>query len=403
MQPTPVLSSPALWGSMLAASFASTIGGLPFNALPILLGTLADSFKLGAAATGLLGSSCFAGYLLGTLLAALYMDRLNWPWLTRLSALGAAGALLLSSQLPLFFQYPLWAVVGFFAALMTCLGLRIMGALPDKERALSVRLAIELAVTSLVLFVLPPLVIARWHYPGLVLALSAIILLLSLSSLKLPRREALPGAAAARDAISIADSLHLPWPAFAALACFFVYGTGQIGLWAFLERIGHSHALSASELGLTFAVLKLLGGAAAGALILVGDRLGYRWPHGIVLLVITAGLLLMSRGGFAGFAIGAWVWEAGFTWGCIYQTAAIARLDPSGRSVMLIPAAFALAAMLGPGLAGFLSASGFAPLYLLAAATAGLPILVYTLFLARSMLRPASPQAGDVAQVADVL
>ncbi|MCP9758896.1 MFS transporter [Aquitalea sp. S1-19] len=392
-----------MWGAMLAASFASTIGGLPFNALPILLGTLSDSFSLGSAATGLLGSSCFAGYLLGTLLAALYMDKFNWPWLTRLSALGAAGALLLSSQLPLWFQYPLWALVGFFAALMTCLGLRIMGALPDKERALSLRLAIELAVTSAVLFVLPPLVIARWHYPGLVLSLSAIILLLSLSSLKLPRRDALPGTRAAGDAHSIADSLRLPWPAFVALACFFAYGTGQIGLWAFLERIGHSHALSASELGLTFAVLKLLGGAAAGSLILVGERLGYRLPHGIVLLVIAAGLLLMSQGGFAGFAIGAWVWEAGFTWGCIYQTAAIARLDASGRSVMLIPAAFALAAMLGPGLAGFLSASGFAPLYLLAATTALLPVAVYTLFLARRMTQPTAPQAGDVAHIADVL
>ena len=29
---------------MLAASLASTIGGLPFNTLPILLGSLADSF-----------------------------------------------------------------------------------------------------------------------------------------------------------------------------------------------------------------------------------------------------------------------------------------------------------------------------------------------------------------------
>lgn len=29
---------------ILAASFASTIGGLPFNSLPILLGSLADSF-----------------------------------------------------------------------------------------------------------------------------------------------------------------------------------------------------------------------------------------------------------------------------------------------------------------------------------------------------------------------
>lgn len=39
---------------MLAASFASTIGGLPFNALPILLGTLADTFHLSPQQAGLL-------------------------------------------------------------------------------------------------------------------------------------------------------------------------------------------------------------------------------------------------------------------------------------------------------------------------------------------------------------
>ena len=52
---------------MLAASIASTIGGLPFNALPVMLGSLAEAFKLEPAAVGFMGSVCFAGYLLGTL------------------------------------------------------------------------------------------------------------------------------------------------------------------------------------------------------------------------------------------------------------------------------------------------------------------------------------------------
>ncbi len=52
---------------LLAASFASTIGGLPFNALPILLGSLSETFQLDAASAGWLGSVCFMGYLGGTL------------------------------------------------------------------------------------------------------------------------------------------------------------------------------------------------------------------------------------------------------------------------------------------------------------------------------------------------
>jgi hypothetical protein len=65
-------------GVMVAASIASTIGGLPFNSLPVMLGTLAEAFKLDPAAVGFMGSVCFAGYLVGTLGAPLWIERLNW-------------------------------------------------------------------------------------------------------------------------------------------------------------------------------------------------------------------------------------------------------------------------------------------------------------------------------------
>ena len=151
---------------MIAASFASTIGGLPFNSLPILLGSLADSFSLTPQETGFLGSACFAGFLMGTLTAVFIMDLISWRFLTVLSALAAASALLLSSTAPIELQMPLWAIVGFFSALMTCLGLRIMGEMPNKERALGLRQGIELGVTALVLFVLPAYVTVHYGYPS---------------------------------------------------------------------------------------------------------------------------------------------------------------------------------------------------------------------------------------------
>lgn len=101
---------------MLAASFASTIGGLPFNTLPILLGSMVDSLGFTVEQIGLLGSVCFAGYLLGTLLAVVLIDRMNWRWLTLGCALGAAAAYGMSSWLPATAQLPLWAVIGFCCA-----------------------------------------------------------------------------------------------------------------------------------------------------------------------------------------------------------------------------------------------------------------------------------------------
>lgn len=367
---------------MLAASFASTIGGLPFNALPILLGTLADSFKLAPQQVGLLGSACFAGYLTGTLAAALFIDRFNWRWLTLGSALGAAIALLVSTQLPGAGQYPIWAVIGFFASIMTCLGLRIMGEMPNKERALGIRQGVELSTTAAVLFALPPLIIAPFGYTGAALALAVIILLLAASALHLPARSDLPSAAPAALAMK-----HPPaFIAYVALGFFFIFLAGEIGLWAFLERIGNSIALTPTELGTVFAVLKLLGGASALAAAAIGNRLGYRLPHLLAFGILCLGLLLIATArSFLPFALGAWIWEVGLTFSCIFQTAAIARFDPSGRAIMLVPAAFALGSMVGPGVAGFLISDGYQPLLLIALVCACVPVLIYGLLFARRL------------------
>jgi fucose permease len=373
---------------MLAAGFASTIGGLPFNSLPVLLGALADTFSLSPQATGLLGSSCFAGYLVGTLAAAWFMNRSNWRWLTLGCALGTAAALLASTIAPASFQYFLWALIGLFSASMTCLGLRIMGGLPNKERALGVRQGIELGVTSAVLFALPPLIIARFHYPGAAVTLAVMVLVLAVSAFGLPAG----GAALETEAPRPAGEHPHALPAYAALGVFFLYGTGQIGLWAFLERMGQGIHLSPTELGTVFAVLKLLGGAAAFAGAAIGDRLGFRLPHLVAFAVLMMGLtLLTSARDFLNFGLGAWIWEVGFTWGCLFQTAAMARLDPSGRAIMLVPAAFGLSSMVGPSMAGFLVADGFAPLITAAFICALAPLLSYWLVLARRLSTPAIP------------
>ncbi|WEL57799.1 MFS transporter [Pseudomonas kermanshahensis] len=388
------MSSRKTLAIMLAASFASTIGGLPFNTLPILLGSMIDSLGFNAGQVGLLGAVCFAGYLVGTVVAVALIDRMNWRALTLGCAIGAAAAYWLSSWLPAAAQLPLWAMVGFCAALMTCLGMRIMGQMANKERALGMRLGIELAVVAAVLFALPPLVIAHFHYAGAAMLLAVIIVLLSLSALALPKREDVIGDTEQPHQGSLLSRFRCPPSAYLALACFFLFGAGQIGLWAFLERLGHGLALQPTELGIVFAVLKLLGGAAALVLAVVGDRLGVRLPHVLVLLVLGAGLLLLANAkGFLGYALGAWIWEVGFTWGCVYQTAAIARLDSSGRSIMLIPGAFALSSMAGPALAGQLVSQGYDTLLGLAASCAVIPVVVFTWLLARRLTGMAAGPA----------
>lgn len=388
MHPT-TLRDRTLIAFMLSASLASTIGGLPFNLLPVMLGSMADTFGLDARAAGLMGSVCFAGYLAGTLGAPLWMNRLNWRLLTVVSTAGTALFFALSAgvtSLPVL--YGMWALIGFFASTMTCLGMRILSDLPNKVRAFGVRQGVELSVTALVLFALPPLVIAHFKYPGAALALAGVVALLGLSALWVPQGP--PGAPAAdanpgtpaptAAAFAAATGLRaLPAASWWALGLFFLFLVGNIGLWAFLERIGTSLGVAPTEMGLVFAVLKLLGGVAAFSVAALGERLAPLRAALLVLLAIGSGLALLASAGstgFAGFALGAWVWEFAFTCGCVLQTAAIARSDPSGRAVTLVPGAFALSSMAGPGLAGQIAASGsFSGLLVFALVSSLVPVL----------------------------
>ena len=59
----------------------------------------------------------------------------------------------------------------------------------------------------------------------------------------------------------------------------------------------------------------------------------------------------------------------------------LARLDRTNKLVVLVPAAFAISAFIGPELAGRLAAAnGFAPLFALAIGCAAIPALTYWLF-----------------------
>lgn len=365
---------PSLAALILAASVASTIGGLPFNSLPVMLGSLADSFALPSEQVGLIGSVCFAGYLAGTLGAPIWMNRLNWRVLTLVSAVCTAASFAISAQVSsVTALYVMWALIGFFASTMTCLGMRVLADLPNKERAFGVRQGVELSVTAAALFILPPLIIAPFHYPGAALALATLVAVLGLSAWWVPEHPLRTAA------ISTQTREKMPARAWLTLAVFGLFLIGNIGLWAFLERIGSASNVGPAEMGLVFAVLKLLGGVAAFSVAAVGYRLPAGLAYTLVLAGVALGLALMGgASSFLPYAAGVWLWEFAFTCGCVFQTAGIARSESSGRAVMLIPAVFAFSSMAGPGMAGQIAAGGsFGGLLGVALASTLVPVLAH--------------------------
>lgn len=361
---------------LIAASVASSIGGLPFNTMPILLGAFADQLKLGPAELGTLGSACTGGYLVSTLLGPLWVDRAPWRIATIVGAVATAAALLWSASAGGVPFLP-FAAFGFAAGLMHSLGMRMVGEGADKERAFGIRLFTELVLIASLLFFLPA-ALASGGLMGGAQLLAVAALVMGLSAFLLPRGPASVDAAA-QQAAGPAGSAG-----WIALGIFVLFACGQVALWVFLERIAQDVGADAAQMGLLFSVLKVVGGLSAALVAAVGDKLGNRLPHLLVFVTLCIGVaLLAARPSFMVFAFGAWIWEAAFTIGCVFQTAAIARLDPSNKLVVLVPAAFAISAFVGPALGGMLAATGFAPLLALAVACAAIPVVAYWLFAGR--------------------
>lgn len=362
---------------LLAASVASSIGGLPFNTMPILLGAFADQLKLGPAELGTLGSACTGGYLLSTLLGPLWVDRAPWRLAAIVGAIATAATLLWSAGAGGTPFLP-FAAFGFAAGLMHSLGMRIVGEGADKERAFGTRLFTELVLIATLLYFLPAALAARGLMGGAqMLAVAALVM--GLSAFLLPRGPAAADAAQQAGAGSATGSAG-----WVALGIFVLFACGQVALWVFLERIAHDIGADAAQMGLLFSVLKVVGGLSAALVAALGDKLGNRLPHLLVFVVLCVGVALLAvRPSFMVFAFGAWIWEAAFTIGCVFQTAAIAKLDPGNKLVVLVPAAFAISAFVGPALGGMLAATGFAPLLALAVACAAIPAVAYWLFAGR--------------------
>lgn len=361
---------------LIAASVASSIGGLPFNTMPILLGAFADQLKLGPAELGTLGSACTGGYLVSTLLGPLWVDRAPWRIATIVGAVATAAALLWSASAGGVPFLP-FAAFGFAAGLMHSLGMRMVGEGADKERAFGIRLFTELVLIASLLFFLPA-ALASGGLMGGAQLLAVAALVMGLSAFLLPRGPASVDAAA-QQAAGPAGSAG-----WIALGIFVLFACGQVALWVFLERIAQDVGADAAQMGLLFSVLKVVGGLSAALVAAVGDKLGNRLPHLLVFVTLCIGVVLLAaRPSFMVFAFGAWIWEAAFTIGCVFQTAAIARLDPSNKLVVLVPAAFAISAFVGPALGGMLAATGFAPLLALAVACAAVPVVAYWLFAGR--------------------
>ena len=373
---------------ILAVSMVSAIGGLVFNTMPILLGTAGEAFGLSPAQLGTLSLTAGIGYLAGTLSGPLWVERVNW----RVAAFGIVAAViasfLLATQLSGTAVYAGFAIFGFFCALAIALAMRVLADMPDPERAYGTRLSVELVSIGIFLILLPILFISRAGFSGAMIGLAVFAALLGIGALAFPKSSSSETAAKLKGFPNWAQA----GPSWSVLAIFTIYLLANVGLFFFLYVIAQDFNPTPTQNGLMFGVLKWLGGAAGAVGAIIGARAGIRIPHLVAFLILIMGVIgLFMAKSFTAYMISSWVWEFGFTLGCLYQTAAIVRFDVSNKLVVLVPMAFGISMIFGGKIAGQILEGGSANgIYLMVAICSLLPAAY--MFLARpkpSVLEPA--------------
>jgi len=358
---------------ILAVSMVSAIGGLVFNTMPLLLGTAGEAFSMSPAKLGSLSLTAGIGYLAGTLTGPFWVDRINWRVAAFAIVAAVIGSFLLGTQLSGDAVFAGFAIFGFFCALAIALAMRVLADMPDPERAYGTRLSVELVSIGVFLILLPVLFIAKSGFSGAMFGLACFSGLLGLGAFLFPARSS--------SVIAVKTKGFPSWgqasPSWTVLGIFTLYLLANVGLFFFLYVIAQKFEPSAAQNGLMFGVLKWLGGAAGAVGAIIGARAGIKLPHFIALVILLIGVVgLTLAPNFEVFMVSSWIWEFGFTLGCLYQTAAIVRHDPSNKLVVLVPMAFGISMIFGGKIAGQLLEGGSAAgLYGLVAICSLLPSL----------------------------
>jgi len=333
----------------------SAIGGLVFNTMPVLLGTAGEAFELGPGQLGTLSLIAGIGYLAGTLTGPLWVDRVNWRAAVLAIVVAVVASFLAATQLSGIGLYAGFATFGFFCALAIALAMRALADMPDPERAYGTRLSVELISIGAFLVILPTLFVARAGFSGAMLGLALFAGLLGLGGLLFPKRSSSESATKTKGFPSWAQAGQ----SWTVLGIFTVYLLANVGLFFFLYVIAQDFNPTDAQNGLMFGVLKWLGGAAGAVGAIIGARAGLRFPHFVAFIILILGVIgLLTAKNFTTYMISSWVWEFGFTLGCLYQTAAIVRFDISNKLVVLVPMAFGISMIFGGKIAGQLLESG---------------------------------------------
>ena len=366
---------------VLVALCVSVTGTMLFKVLPLVVGAAARTFDLEPAALGALASSDLAGIAVASVLAPLWVRRVDW----RHAALAALMLVVcgnLASTIADKFELLLLVrfITGLGEGTATGLALVILSDTRDPDRSFGLAVGAPVVVGLVGFQVLPP-VVDRWGFDGLMIVFAGLAALIASVTQRLPAR--------GRPHPTLDDVEHADvFAVFSALLATAVYHAALGAVWAFIERIGAGAGIDGTSIGRVLGIAVVFGFAGAMAATGLGTRAGRIAPIVIAVIVqLIAVYLLADDVSDRAYFTAACLFQFCWLFAVPYQLGVIASADRSGRFFVLTIAFQAGGVTLGPLLAGLLvSPTGFAPLRVLAAACM-LGSLVILLPIARRVAR----------------
>ncbi len=343
-------------GVILSGVVISAVGALFYNLLPLFLGTAQDFRELSDQAVGILSSAFYVGFTLTTSTAFFWIRRFSWRKISLFAIPAAAAAMVLAGFAG---SYGLM-LTGIFLAgcafsTLYGIGTTVLGDSSQPARWYGAKIASEAGLGAVMLLILPGVVIGRWGFEGMLVAMAAALLVLTPLMIRLP---AAGTKGADLDGHFQVEELEsgLRGALWLALAAVMVFLFSTTMIWAFVERIandaGFDPVATGNVLSLTL-VFAVLGSLLA---MWMGERFGAGKPFAAACLSLMISLILLGNvTSLFDYGLAASVFTFSFGLGIPYVITIVAELDMDGRFVVLTVPAIGIGVMAAPAFGGFLT------------------------------------------------
>lgn len=332
-----------------------------YNILPLFLGVVQDARGYSDQQLGFLTSAYFIGFAIITFSAFFWIRKVNWRYTSLVMGLLTVGGLAATMFSETYLMFVICLIcIGTSASALYAIGMTMLGDTLKAARNFGFKIGAEAALGALLMIVVPPLVLERWGFSGLMVTITVTALILTLAAFWLPTK----GVKGATDPGEQPPEVHLSdirsqLPIWLCLLGIFVYFGGISALWAFLERLGDDAGYSSEAIGVALSLS--LVGAMVGSFIAagIGDRFRLMPPLSVAtaIFLTAVGILAMTQG-LTLYAFGSFLFALAFGFALPFMVTVVSAFDVSGRYIVLTAPALALGGIVGPGIAGTLTSGG---------------------------------------------